>query len=694
MPRPFTRNSSQTAARSLRKGHGRPDNSPQNVGERITRFRDPRFADRTLRPSPALLSQPEPTGQTPSPAAAPTFADSGGWHTLRLDLEPGTDVYGTGEAAGPLLRNGRTISLRNTDAFGYDDTTEALYQSHPWVIGVRADGSAFGLLADSPRRGIISVERDILMAFEGEPFAAYLIERDSPQEVVRTLAELTGTASLPPLWSLGYHQCRWSYEPDSRVREVASEFRQRRIPCDVLWMDIDYMHGFRVFTFDDEKFPDPAALNRDLHGQGFHAVWMIDPGVKVDEGYDVYTQGRDGGHFITTADGAEFHGNVWPGPCAFPDFTRRRTRQWWATLYRDYMATGIDGVWNDMNEPAVFGAPGKTMPDTNRHDADDDLGGPDSHARYHNLYGMQMVRATLDGVRAANPEKRPFVLTRSNFLGGHRYAATWTGDNTSNWDHLRWSITMALGMGLSGQPFVGPDIGGFSGNADGHLFARWMGIGALLPFARGHSIKESVNHEPWSFGPRCELVCRLALERRSRLVPYLYTLFHEASRTGLPVARPLWFADPADAELRDVEDSFLLGADVLVRARTRFTGPCRAPLPGGGWARFEPVAPGDPELPELFLRRGSVLPLGPVRQHVAEAPLDPLTLIIHPDADGRATGLLYEDTGDGHGHERGQCRLTLIDATVDSEGCRVEHTVIEGDWDTPDRAVQTVIVRA
>ena len=694
MPRPFTRNNSQIAARSLRKGPGRADTAPQTVGERITRFRDPAFADRTLRPSPALVNQPEATGTAPSSSAAPTFADNGSWYTLRLEIETGTDVFGTGEVAGPLRRNGRTVGLRNTDAFGYDDTTEALYQSHPWVVGVRADGSAFGLLADSPRRGIISIQRDILMAFEGEPFAAYLIERDSPQEVVRTLAELTGTAALPPLWSLGYHQCRWSYEPDSRVREIASEFRQRRIPCDVLWMDIDYMHGFRVFTFDGDKFPDPAALNRDLHDQGFHAVWMIDPGIKVDEHYAVYQQGRDGGHFITTADGSEFHGNVWPGPCAFPDFTRQRTRQWWATLYRDYMATGIDGVWNDMNEPAVFGAPGKTMPDTNHHDADDELGGPDSHARYHNLYGMQMVRATLDGVRAANPDKRPFVLTRSNFLGGHRYAATWTGDNTSNWDHLRWSITMALGMGLSGQPFVGPDIGGFAGNADGHLFARWMGVGALLPFARGHSIKDSVDHEPWSFGPRCEHVCRLALERRSRLIPYLYTLFHEASRTGLPVARPLWFADPADPELRDAEDSFLLGSDVLVRARTRFTGPCRSAMPGGSWARFEPVAPGDPELPELFLRRGAVLPLGPVRQHVNESPLDPLTLIIHPDEEGRATGLLYEDAGDGHGHERGECRLTRIDARVDTAGCHIDHTVIEGAWGTPERIVQAVVVRA
>lgn len=688
MPRTATK-----LARAIRRAApDRTDRAPALIREGVCRFRDPAFADRQVRPSPALLTQPTPIGQAEEVRTTPRFGDARGWHAVSIPLAEGTDVYGTGETAGPLRRNGRTIGLWNTDAFHYDDRFEAIYQSHPWALCVRADGSAFGVLADSPRRGLISAGDDLLMAFEGEPFPVYIIEGDSPQEVVRTLADLTGKASLPPLWSLGYHQCRWSYMSADRVRELAAEFRRRRIPCDVIWMDIDYMRGFRVFSFDPERFPDPAALNRDLHAQGFKSVWMIDPGVKVDPEDPVYSTGRDGGHFVKTASGKEFHGKVWPGECAFPDFTRAATRRWWSGLYRDYLAHGVDGVWNDMNEPSVFDGPGKTMPVSNRHDADAELGGPDDHARYHNLYGMLMVQATLEGVRAERPDKRPFVLTRSNFLGGHRYAATWTGDNTSDWPHLAWSIPMALNLGLSGQPFVGPDIGGFIGDADGHLFARWMGIGALLPFARGHSIKGSADHEPWSFGEGCERACRLALERRYRLLPYLYTLFREASLTGMPVVRPLFFAEPADPRLRDADDAFLLGDDVFVRAHASRGGLRRAPMPAGRWAPFEPASETERELPELFVREGAIVPMGPAMQHVGERKLDPLTLVINPDADGRAAGLLYEDEGEGVGYQRGEFRLTRFEAGVRGDRVELETTIVEGDWPAPARAVRTVVL--
>jgi alpha-glucosidase len=303
-----------------------------------------------------------------------------------------------------------------------------------------------------------------------------------------------------------------------------------------------------------------------------------------------------------------------------------------------------------------------------------------------------MVRASREGIQAVNPDKRPFVLTRSNFLGGHRYAATWTGDNASDWDHLRWSIPMALNLGLSGQPFVGPDIGGFAGDADGHLFARWMGIGALLPFARGHSIKGSRDHEPWSFGPRCERVCRLALERRYRLLPYLYTLFREASQTGMPVVRPLFFADPTDPALRGADDAFLLGDDVLVRSRTSFTGIWGAPMPAGRWVPFEPASNTDRELPDLFIREGAVVPLGPVMQYVGEKPLDPLTLVINPDAGGCASGLLYEDAGDGFGFERGEYRLTRFTATTSAKGVAIEQTILDGGWPSPQREIRTLTV--
>lgn len=651
------------------------DSAPVLVGNGVARFRDPADADRPTAPSFALMREPAPTGPLPPdfPLRA-EFRTRPSAREVRIPIPPGTSLYGTGEVAGPLRRNGRRTVCWNTDAFRYDEATTPLYQSHPWVLALRPDGSAFGVLFDTIARCEINPDTDaepgaIHAAIDPEapPFAVYVIDRPTPQQVLSTLADLTGHAPLPPRWALGYHQCRWSYEPASRVVRLAEDFRRRRIPCDCIWLDIDYMDGFRCFTFDPEKFPDPVRLNETLHQLGFKSVWMIDPGIKVDPEYPIYQQGNAGGYFLQNANGGEYHGSVWPGPCAFPDFTMESTRRWWAGLYADFLATGIDGVWNDMNEPAIFDNPEKQMPVDNWHRADEALGGPGPHRRYHNAYGLLMVRASREGIAAARPDKRPFVLTRSNFLGGHRYAATWTGDNQSTWDHLAWSIPMILNLGLSAQPFAGPDIGGFYGNATPELFARWMGIGALLPFARGHTIKDSADHEPWSFGPECEATCRLALERRYRLLPYLYTLFWEASRTGLPVARPLFFADPADPNLRAIDDAFLLGADLLVRAAvSESSNQPASPLPRGMWRAWDPAprpdGSSDPDLPELRFRGGSIVPLGPIVQYADERPLDPLTLVVTPDADGNASGILYEDAGDGHDHLQGVYRLSTYRA--------------------------------
>lgn len=669
------------------------DSNAQLVGPGIARFRNPEDTAIPAPPSACITADLRPLGAVPPDFPThPRFAHYAGRHLIRIETQPGASFYGTGEVPGPLLRNGWRAVCWNTDAFEYSHATVSLYQSHPWILAVRPDGSAFGVLADTTWRAEIDLHDGITIAAEGIAPAVYIIERPSPQEVVLALADLTGRMPLPPKWALGYHQSRWSYEPDGEVRRIAAEFRRRRIPCDVLWLDIDYMDGFRCFTFDPNKFPDPKALNDDLHAQGFRTVWMIDPGIKTDPNYAVYRAGRDGDHFIKTVAGEEFHGDVWPGPCAFPDFTRRETREWWAGLYRDFVATGLDGVWNDMNEPAVLDQPRKAMPEDNIHRADPELGGPGTHARYHNIYGMQMVRATREGIARARPEKRPFVLTRSNFLGGQRYAATWTGDNTSDWFHLDWSIPMALNLGLSGQPFSGPDIGGFKENATPQLFARWMGIGALLPFSRGHSIKGSIDHEPWSFGPEVEHVCRLALERRMRLIPYLYTLFHEAHTTGMPVVRPLFFADPTDPALRAADDAFLLGNDLLVRASVQPDGRRRSPTPRGHWRPFEIAQPGHPELPELSLRAGAILPVGPVMQHVDELPLDPLTLLVSLDERGHAAGRLYEDAGDGHEHEQGDYLLTTYRARADGPHITVDIAGREGHREPPDRAVEVVVL--
>lgn len=645
-----------------------PSAAPQLVGDRIVRFLDP-FADGgPARPSLCLVASfPDMGDGTTVTRLRPRWRARRVRSTPRrsflLDLEPGTDLYGLGEAAGPLRRKGRRLSLWNLDHYAYDDKTPSLYQSHPWVLGVRKDGTAFGVLWDTPARcRVWAGERELLVRADDAGFPVYVIERDTPRDVLRALGDLTGRMDLPPLWALGYQQSRYSYYPEAEVRRIADELRLRRLPCDVIWFDIHYMDGNRSFTFDPVRFPDPASLIADLHGLGFRAVLMIDPGLKVDPAYHAYAQGHEQGAFVRTVTGDEYHGQVWPGACAFPDFLNRDVRAWWGELYRPLLDMDVDGFWNDMNEPAIFDGPGRTMPLDNIHAADAELGGPGTHARYHNVYGMMMVRGTREGIVRMRPETRPFVLTRSNFLGGQRYAATWTGDNSSTWSHLGWSITMALNLGLSGQPMSGPDIGGFEGNADGRLFARWMGIGAFMPFCRAHTDVWTREHEPWSWGPNVEATCRRALVRRYRLLPYWYTLFREASETGIPPVRPLFFADPRDARLRAVDDALLLGDDLMVRCRVTPDAPCAAPMPQGTWRRFELTEETDDELPEMWLRAGAMVPVGPALQHTAERPLDPLTLLIALDERGEASGLLYEDEGEGFGCLAGDYALTRYHA--------------------------------
>lgn len=706
----------------------RTDPRPMLLLDNAARFQDPKANPKAnpkaaaksgqIRPFPAYLTQPKELGPAPDTwSTIPLFATIGKGVATRavieVPIEPGTSLYGTGEQTGPLLRNGTRKALWNHDAFAYSERTPHLYQAHPWVLAVREDGTAFGVLVESTRRVTIDLTRSIRFEVRGSTPPVVIIEGDSPQDVLTSLAKLTGTMALPPRWALGYHQCRYSYFPEKRVREIAEGFRDRGIPCDVLWLDIDYMDGFRCFTWDKKHFPDPKGMIDDLHAMGIHVVCMIDPGLKVDPAYTVYAEGLKGDHFVKAAVGPAsstkgsssdkdtpqpFVGKVWPGDCSFPDFTRARTRQWWAGLYADFMKSGIDGVWNDMNEPAVFEGITKSMPDDALHDADADLGGPGTHADYHNIYGMQMVRASLDGITKTNPDKRPFVLTRANFLGGHRYAATWTGDNCSDWKHLAWSIPMVLNLGLSLQGFVGPDIGGFAGNANGPLLARWLGIGALLPFARGHAETGGIDHEPWSFGPACEATCRRAIERRMRLLPYLYTLFHECSVNGLPPARPLFFADPADPRLRAVESAFLLGTDLLVRCNVSPGAPApnTQPMPRGLWYDFEPLATAadvhDPDLPDLFVRGGAILPMGPLMQYESQHALDPLTLVVALDEQGQASGVLYEDAGDGHAHAKGDFTLTRYAAKVEGATCTVTVASREGKRAPLNRRVKVIVL--
>ncbi len=703
----------------------------ESLGASTVRFHASAEARAAANPSYALADEKGAVG--PAPAAfpvAPIFGVDDGKQSVRVKITPGTSLYGTGEVSGPLLRNGRRIETWNFDAYGYQDDSPHLYKSHPWVLAVRPDGTAFGVLADTTYRCVVDTAKanadEILFIADGPAFPVIVIDGATPQAVVMELGRLTGYMPLPAKWTIGYHQCRYSYYPESRVREIAKGFRDRDIPADVIWFDIDYMAGFRVFAFNREYFPDPKKLNADLLADGFHNVWMINPGIKARDdasGTDpdeaamakwtpefrsmmraewarfigVRDSGLANDVYTKTSGGTVYQGEVWPGWCYFPDFTSPRVRAWWAPLYGPFMAEGINGVWNDMNEPAVFNVQSKTMPENNRHAGDPALKRPDGtaqgvegaagdHARYHNVYGMTMVKGSREGIQAANPDKRPFVLSRATYIGGQRYHAGWSGDNTANWFHLETSIPMVLNMGLSGFANYGPDIGGFMGDGDGDLFARWMGFGALLPFSRGHTGKDAIDKEPWAFGPKVEATSREALKRRYRLLPYFYSVFREASMTGLPVARPLFFADPKDPALRSEDDGFLIGSDVLVMAQV-MPDRSRVPvMPKGVWREFE--ASTDADLPRLYVRGGAIVPQGPDIQFVNQKPLDPLVLVVSLDDAGKASGTLYEDDTDGYDFQKGDYLLTTYEATRGGDGSiSIKVAKTEGDRARPARNV-------
>lgn len=661
------------------------------VGDRIAKF-IPAGYDAKSIPSFAIDKEPREQGALPPNwELIPDFTSTNGKANASLSIPEGTSIYGGGEVTGPLLRNGKTIKLWNTDSGAYGvDNGKRLYQSHPWMMGVRKDGTAFGILFDTSWKAELScTNQKIELKSEGVPFRVFIIDRDSPQAVVRGLSELTGTMPMIPRWALGYQQSRFSYTPANRVIEIADTFRQKKIPCDVIWMDIDYMDGHRIFTFNPTTFPNPKAVNRDLHIRGFHSAWMIDPGAKVDPDYFVYKSGTENDIWVKTADGKNFTGDAWPGAAAFPDFTYPKANKWWRSLYKDFLAQGVDGVWNDVNEPQINDTPNKTMPENNFHRGGGKIPAG-THLQYHNVYGFLMVKASREGIMDVRPEKRPFILTRSNFLGGQRYAATWTGDNGSSWEHLKMSVPMSLTLGLSGQPFSGADIGGFLFNANADLFGNWIGFGAFYPFARGHACAGTNNKEPWAFGKEIEDASRIALERRYILLPYFYTLLHEASTNGMPIMRPVFFADPKDLSLRAEEEAFLIGDDLLIIPA--FAN--HPNLPKGIWRELSLVE-GDKQnkyQAKIKLRGGSIVPTGKIIQNTNEKSLDPLTLLVCLDSQGQAKGTMYWDAGDGWTFKKGDYSQQTFTAEKDGNTVIVRLADQKGKYKTENNNMAVVKV--
>jgi len=596
------------------------------------------------------------------------LAQSGDEVACFKSLQPGERFYGLGEKIGALNRRGGKFVMCNTDTPEYTPRTDPLYQSQPFYLG-ELDGRAYGIFFNNTYRSIFNLgagnHRLAYFSAEHGPLDYFFFAGPTLAEVIREYTALVGRMPLPPLWALGYQQCRWSYYPESTVRTLAQQFRDRRIPCDAIYLDIHYMHGYRCFTFDPERFPDPAKMLASLRQQGFRVVTIVDPGIKVNPGYAVYDSGVAGDHFIKFPDGERYTGDVWPGPSHFANFTRPETRHWWGDLHRDFLDKGVAGFWNDMNEPAVWG---KDVPPLVQFDENGEKVGI---KKIRNVFGHLMAQATYEGMRRHRPDQRPFILTRAGFSGTARYAASWTGDNTASFEHLELAIRLCLSMGLSGIPFTGADIGGFHDDPDAELFVRWMQVGAFTPLFRTHTVANSRSQEPWSFGEAAEAIVKTYIELRYRLLPYTYTAFREAASTGLPIMRPLFLEFPGDPQAHAAANSttYLWGKHLLVAPVTRANQRTRQVyLPEGEWYDFwenrcydggQTICVKAPlqRLP-LFVRAGAVLPMREVQQFTGEKPLKTLELHIFPGTEGESR--LYEDDGESFEYERGQWRETAF----------------------------------
>ena len=631
--------------------------------------------------------------------------DSEGRVRVWKDLSADAHFFGFGEKSGLLDKrgarsNGSTLVMWNSDTNGYDNTTDPLYDTIPFFITLQG-GRAHGTFFDNTWRSSFDIGRlspkSMSFGAEGGEMDYYILAGPLPSDVLRRYAELTGPMPLPPMWALGYQQCRYSYYPDSRVMEVAKGFRERHIPADAIWLDIHYMDGYRIFTWDPKRFPQPKQMLQDLGEIGFKTVAIIDPGVKLDPGYAVYDSGVKADIFARNPDGKLFSGRVWPGASVFPDFTDSPARKWWAQQISDFVSSGLAGIWVDMNEPAVMGAPGGTMPDevVFQHD-----GAAVSQAQIHNVFGQQMSLATQEGLLQQRPDLRPFVLTRATYAGGQRFAAVWTGDNVADWLRLKDGLGTLLGMGISGFPFVGNDIGGFndSGAGDADLYTRWMEAGAFFPFMRAHTVPQAPNKEPWAFGPEYEAYNRQAIERRYQFLPYIYNAFYQASQTGMPMMRALMLQYPDDPATYNAGDEFLMGPDLLVapivahQTKTR-----QLYLPRGTWydlrtdkvltgGRRTTVEANEDELP-LFAAEGAILFRAPTVQSTAD--LASAELIFDVFAHGATDREYYEDDGSTFAYRQEGYFKRTVSVRPETAGVTVTLGAAQGTF-TPRHSGNTI----
>ncbi|WP_447409588.1 glycoside hydrolase family 31 protein [Clostridium perfringens] len=579
--------------------------------------------------------------------------------------------YGLGEKGGDLNKKGCYTENFNTDDPETDDDSITYYKTIPFYVALKEEAT-YGIFFDNSFRSYFDMGKEmgdrIFFGAIGGQIQYYFIPGENIKEVVKNYTALTGRMEMPPLWSLGYQQCRFSYFSQEEVRELVKTFEEKDIPLDVVYLDIDYMDGFRVMTFKTPNFDDAAGLIGDLKEKGIRTITIIDPGVKVDEEYDVFKRGKEGNHFTKKLDGEMFIGAVWPGDSAFPDFSNKDCREWWKSELKKFISEhGMDGIWNDMNEPCVFNNDHKTMLETCLHNSDN---GVIEHKEFHNRYGFEMSRCSKEAQEELHPNERGFSMTRATYAGGQRYSSVWTGDNISLWSQMRMSISMNANLGISGFSFVGNDVSGFGLDSSEELFIRWMEMGPFIPIFRNHSNIYTRRQEPWAFGPRAEKIAKKSIELRYELLPYIYDLYYISHKEGLPIFRPMIMEYEKDMNLLNIREQFMLGENMIVapvlyegeRSKTVY-------LPKGSWFNYftmEKLQGGKwyklpCELDEIlvFVKEGAIIPTYNKKfRNVKERPNNILLKVFGENAKG----FHYND--DGHTMEYLEGKYTYMDIKV------------------------------
>ncbi|EOU1569151.1 glycoside hydrolase family 31 protein [Clostridium perfringens] len=579
--------------------------------------------------------------------------------------------YGLGEKGGDLNKKGCYTENFNTDDPETDDDSVTYYKTIPFYVALKEEAT-YGIFFDNSFRSYFDMGKEmgdrIFFGAIGGQIQYYFIPGENIKEVVKNYTALTGRMEMPPLWSLGYQQCRFSYFSQEEVRELVKTFEEKDIPLDVVYLDIDYMDGFRVMTFKTPNFDDAAGLISDLKEKGIRTITIIDPGVKVDEEYPVFKRGKEGNHFTKKLDGEMFIGAVWPGDSAFPDFSNKDCREWWKSELKKFISEhGMDGIWNDMNEPCVFNNDHKTMLETCLHNSDN---GVIEHKEFHNRYGFEMSRCSKEAQEELHPNERGFSMTRATYAGGQRYSSVWTGDNMSLWSQMRMSISMNANLGISGFSFVGNDVSGFGLDSSEELFIRWMEMGPFIPIFRNHSNMYTRRQEPWAFGPRAEKIAKKSIELRYELIPYIYDLYYISHKEGLPIFRPMIMEYEKDMNLLNMREQFMLGENMIVapvlyegeRSKTVY-------LPKGSWFNYftmEKLQGGKwyklpCELDEIlvFVKEGAIIPTYNKKfRNVKERPKNILLKVFGENAKG----FHYND--DGHSMEYLEGKYTYMDIKV------------------------------